>query len=126
MEVSPASNPPSYWTVLEDSTAFPLGSGLAIRRVGDIVRARRDGPPKSLASESEAERCGLLGVAYTEILHGRREGKRTIVNEMALGIEPTFLRETSRADLAVFLAVLTEMFWSRGRRNIHMSKDLST
>ena len=54
------------------------------------------------------------------------EGKRTIVNEMALGIEPTFLRETSRADLAVFLAVLTEMFWSRGRRNIHMSKDLST
>ena len=41
---------------------------------------------------------------------------------MALGVDGTLLSAASKAELAVFLAVLTEMFWARGGHgNVHIA-----
>ena len=82
------------------------------------MRAWRDTPPKHLTSATEAEQRRLLGAVYTKPTSHEQPYKHTAVRQMELGVEADFLASVSKADLAVFLAVLTEMYWARGRANL--------
>ena len=98
-------------------TALP--TAVAIRRSGGIVRAWRDTPPKHPGRATEAEQRRLLGVAYTKPTSVEQPGRLTAVRQMVLGVEADFLAGRSKADVAAFLAVLTEMYWARGRGNLN-------
>ena len=100
------------------ATTTALPAAVAIRRSGGIVRAWRDTPPKHLTSATEAEQRRLLGAVYTKPTSHEQPYKHTAVRQMELGVEADFLASVSKADLAVFLAVLTEMYWARGRANL--------
>ena len=110
------------------ATTTALPAAVAIRRSGGIVRAWRDTPPKHLTSATEAEQRRLLGAVYTKPTSHEQPYKHTAVRQMELGVEADFLASVSKADLAVFLAVLTEMYWARGRANLcllHLGDTLS-
>ena len=128
MSINSISDPPSYWvapSTSSDNTTVP--TVIAIRPPsGGIVRAWRDAPPKPNATE--AEQRTLLGAVYTKPTSVEQPGKHTAVRQMELGVEADFLASVSKADLAVFLAVLTEMYWARGRANLcllHLGDTLS-
>ena len=134
MSISAVSDPPSDWVApltggddsdLAAATPTALPTAVAIRRSGGVVRAWRDTPPKHPGRATEAEQRRLLGVAYTKPTSVEQPGRLTAVRQMVLGVEADFLAGRSKADVAVFLAVLTEMYWARGRGNLNpLPRDL--
>ena len=73
---------------------------------------------QSIPSATEAEQRRLLwALVYTKPTSVEQPGKHTAVRQMELGVEADFLASVSKADLAVFLAVLTEMYWARERQS---------
>ena len=122
MSISAASDPPSTWH------APPGGDGsstlptvITVRRTGGIVRAwRADRPPAKIAAATDSERALFVGVIHTKPISVTHPSRRTTVREMLLGVEPSFLAAASKTEIAIFLAVLTEMFWARGGYGVGM------
>tara|TARA_B110001452_G_scaffold249586_1_gene237242 strand:- start:541 stop:1596 length:1056 start_codon:yes stop_codon:yes gene_type:complete len=124
--VNYVSNSPTTWMAVPDGDSA-LPQAITVVRSGGCIRMWSGKPPRRLASATEPERARLLGFAVCAPRSEKWRGTRNCLREVALGVQPTLLREASSGDLAVLLAILTEEFWARsGHSNQPMfTKQLS-
>ena len=123
-----SGNPLTTWNAPADGdgdhSTLPKAISVKPTDRDSKIRAWCGSPPKKMGSISERERDLLLGFATMTTTSEKRPAKSICIREVALGVEPNMMRTASKADLAVFLAILTETFWSRGGHgNMHIARN---
>ena len=142
-------NPATVWTAPSDLEGAPgegegggrvLPAAISVKPMeGWLLAWGGAKTPKSLKTMAEADRASLYGFASTRALVRKSPGKtkspRRVtagasqmemqpVREMVIGVKPELLHTASKEDLALFLAILTEAFWSRGGHgNVHVAQN---
>jgi hypothetical protein len=121
-------NPTTTWTAPPgrvEGTALPVAISIQPNTDGRVRAWNGGQPPKGkLEDLPEEQQAALLGFVSTRLRSVSRPAKGITVREVDLGVVPELLRVASKADLAVFLALLTEAFWSRGGHgNIHIAQN---
>ena len=127
-----SGNPATVWTHSSEGTAqgpapSTLPRAISVKATaGRILAWSGKTAPKSakgVAAIPEADRASLLGVVSTAVRSAARSGL-TAVREVEVNVKPELLSTASKAELAIFLAILTESFWSRGGHgNVHVAQN---
>lgn len=110
----------------EEGSALPAAISVQPYEGRTLAWKGSSPPSKStkLASLGEEEQAALLGFAATSVRNETRPGSCICIREVDVGVDRSLMRKASRADQAIFLAMLTETFWSRGGHgNVHIAQN---